>query len=175
MVDRGGSERHRVKHFIHARGCGATTMGTSRNRWRHGVLRFEVRFDFGPFTIGERPARSTASTRLSARAGSCSTRCSYTRQPTPVWKCASVPVDDVLIETSRDRYPSKDAGGGTVTEHAKVVIGADGRIPRWSRPSAEHYNESPRLVRRFTRTGAGRSSGSRSPSGIVAAWPRFRA
>ena len=57
-------------------------------------------------------------------------------------------VDDVLVDDGRVvgvRGHSK--GGQTVSEHAKVVIGADGRFSLVARAVApEQYNEKPQLL-----------------------------
>ena len=54
-------------------------------------------------------------------------------------------VDEVLVEDGAVvGVRGKDAGGSTVTEHAKVVIGADGRnssVAKAVKP--EQYNEKP--------------------------------
>jgi flavin-dependent dehydrogenase len=149
MVDRARFPSDTVStHFIHAPGMAAL------ERWglRDGLAGSgcpPVRtysFDFGPFTIAgsprpadgideaycpRRPVLDTMLVHAAANAG--------------VEVRERFSVDEFLMEDGTVLgVRGRAAGGATVTEHAKVVIGADGRnssVATWVQP--EQYNEKP--------------------------------
>jgi 2-polyprenyl-6-methoxyphenol hydroxylase-like FAD-dependent oxidoreductase len=149
LVDRATFPSDTVStHFIHAPGMAAlerwglrTTLAKSGcPPVRH------YRFDFGPFTIAgsprpadgideaycpRRPVLDTMLVHAAAEAGA------EVRE--------GFSVDEVLVEDGTvTGVAGEGAGGNAVIEHAKVVIGADGRnssVAKALRP--EQYNEKP--------------------------------
>ena len=149
LVDRATFPSDTVStHFIHAPGMAALERWGLRNALAGSgcppVRRYS--FDFGPFTIAgsprpidgideaycpRRPVLDTMLVHAAADAG-VEVREGFT-------------VEEILVEDGTVvGVRGKDAGGSTVTEHAKVVIGADGRnsaVAKAVRP--EQYNEKP--------------------------------
>jgi 2-polyprenyl-6-methoxyphenol hydroxylase-like FAD-dependent oxidoreductase len=105
-------------------------------------------FDFGPFTISGAPGTHDSPV------GFCPRRIVLDKLLVDAASQAGAEVregftvEDVVIEEGRVvgiRGHSK--GGATVTEHADVVVGADGRYSTVaSAVGPEHYNEKPQLL-----------------------------
>ena len=149
LVDRATFPSDTVStHFIHAPGMAALERWGLRDALA-GSGCPPIRtysFDFGPFTIAgsprpidgideaycpRRPVLDTMLVHAAADAG--------------VEVREGFSVDEVLIEDGTVvGVRGKDAGGSTVTEHAKVVIGADGRNSSVAKAvQPEQYNEKP--------------------------------
>ena len=105
-------------------------------------------FDFGPFTISGAPGthdspvsycpRRTVLDKLLVDAASdagAEVREGFT-------------VEEIIVEDDRvTGVRGHGKGGGSVTEHAKVVVGADGRFSRVAQTvGPEQYNEKPQLL-----------------------------
>ena len=155
LVDRATFPSDTVStHFIHAPGMAALERWGLRDALAAtGCPAIRTySFDFGPFTIEgspraadgvdeaycpRRPVLDTMLVHAAADAGA-EVREAFT-------------VDDILIEDGTViGVRGKEAGGGTVTEHAKVVIGADGRnssVVKAVEP--EQYNEKPAVSPAF--------------------------
>ena len=155
LVDRATFPSDTVStHFIHAPGMAALERWGLRDALAAtGCPAIRTySFDFGPFTIEgspraadgvdeaycpRRPVLDTMLVHAAADAGA-EVREAFT-------------VDDILIEDGTViGVRGKEAGGGTVTEHAKVVIGADGRnssVVKAVKP--EQYNEKPAVSPAF--------------------------
>jgi 2-polyprenyl-6-methoxyphenol hydroxylase-like FAD-dependent oxidoreductase len=149
MVDRATFPSDTVStHVIHAPGVAAMERWGLRDALVASgcppIRRYS--FDFGPFTIAgsprpiqgigdaycpRRPVLDTMLVRAAAEAG--------------VEVREGFSVDEVLVEDGTVvGVRGKEAGGAVVTEHAKVVIGADGRnssVAKAVRP--EQYDEKP--------------------------------
>ncbi len=149
LVDRATFPSDTVStHFIHAPGMAALT------RWG---LRDELAasgcpsirtysFDFGPFTIAGSPRASDGvDEAFCPRRTVLDTVLVHAAAASGVDVREGFTVDEILMAGDtvtgvRGRGP----GGSSVTEHAKVVIGADGRrssVAKAVRP--EQYNEKP--------------------------------
>ena len=155
LVDRATFPSDTVStHFIHAPGMAALERWGLRDALAAtGCPAIRTySFDFGPFTIEgspravdgvdeaycpRRPVLDTMLVHAAADAGA-EVREAFT-------------VDDILIEDGTViGVRGKEAGGATVTEHAKVVIGADGRnssVVKAVKP--EQYNEKPAVTPAF--------------------------
>jgi 2-polyprenyl-6-methoxyphenol hydroxylase-like FAD-dependent oxidoreductase len=155
MVDRATFPSDTVStHFIHAPGMAALERWGLRDALAtSGCPPIRTySFDFGPFTIEgspraadgvdeaycpRRPVLDTMLVHAAADAGA-EVREAFT-------------VDDILIEDGTViGVRGKEAGGSTVTEHAKVVIGADGRnssVVKAVKP--EQYNDKPAVTPAF--------------------------
>ena len=155
LVDRATFPSDTVStHFIHAPGMAALQRWGLRDALAAtGCPAIRTySFDFGPFTIEgspravdgvdeaycpRRPVLDTMLVHAAADAGA-EVREAFT-------------VDDILIEDGTViGVRGKEAGGATVTEHAKVVIGADGRnssVVKAVKP--EQYNEKPAVTPAF--------------------------
>jgi 2-polyprenyl-6-methoxyphenol hydroxylase-like FAD-dependent oxidoreductase len=153
LVDRATFPSDTVStHFIHAPGMAALERWGLRDTLAASgcppVRTYS--FDFGPFTIAgsprpsdgvdeaycpRRPVLDTMLVHAAAEAGA-EVREGFT-------------VDEVLIEDGTViGVRGKAAGGATVTEHAKVVIGADGRNSSVAKAvHPEQYNEKPAVGR----------------------------
>jgi 2-polyprenyl-6-methoxyphenol hydroxylase-like FAD-dependent oxidoreductase len=135
-------------HFIHAPGMAAL------DRWG---LRKELAgsgcppvrtysFDFGPFTISGSPRPSDGvDEAYCPRRTVLDTMLVHAAADAGVEVREGFTVDEVLIEDGTVvGVRGKDAGGGSVTEHATVVIGADGRNSSVAKAvQPEQYNEKP--------------------------------
>ena len=138
-------------HFIHAPGVAAL------RRW--GILDQIVAtgcppvdtysFDFGPITISGTPLPVGGQLHgLRARAAPCSTPSSSTPPAPPAPRSAKgspstrSSIEDGQVTGIRGR----DRDGRTVTEHARVVIGADGANSRVAKAvEPEQYHDKPIL------------------------------
>ena len=149
MVDRATFPSDTVStHFVHAPGMAALERWGLRDALAaSGCPPIRTySFDFGPFTIAgsprdvdgidegycpRRPVLDTMFVHAAADAGA-EVREGFT-------------VDELLIEDGTvTGVRGKEADGSTVTEHAKVVIGADGRNSSVAKAvQPEQYNEKP--------------------------------
>ncbi|QYN31813.1 NAD(P)/FAD-dependent oxidoreductase [Pseudonocardia sp. DSM 110487] len=131
-------------HIVHAPGVAALRRWGLLDRAVAGCPPIDTYvFDFGPFTITGSPGTAFAPRRTvldtvlveAARAAGAEVRERFT-------------VSEVLVEDGRvTGIRGHDAGGGGVTERARVVVGADGLrslVARAVRP--EQYREKPRLL-----------------------------
>ena len=149
MVDRATFPSDTVStHFIHAPGMAALQRWGLRETLADtgcpSIRRYS--FDFGPFTIEGAPrAVDGVDEAFCPRRLVLDTMLVHAAADAGVEVREAFSVDDVLIEDGVVvGVRGKDAGGRTVTEHAKVVIGADGRnssVVKAVRP--EQYNEKP--------------------------------
>ena len=92
--------------------------------------------------------RRTATRRATRRAARCSTRSSSTRPPRAGAEVREgFTVEDVIVEDGTVvGIRGHDAGGTSVVERARVVIGADGRNSHVAKVvQPEQYNEKPNL------------------------------
>ena len=143
------SERHRLDASDPSAGRGgARELGAARPRRRDRLSALDTyAFDFGPFTISglrERPAHPSP-TRRGAR---CWTSCSWTPPPRPGPRSArSSPSRASWSKTARwSGFADTPEAARRSTEHARVVIGADGRYSLVADAvGAEQYNEKPQL------------------------------
>ena len=137
-------------HMVHAPGVAALQRWGLRDRLEAtGCPPIETHFfDFGPFTISGTPkpvdgnstgfcSRRTVLDKLlvdAAREAGADVRESFT-------------VDDIVMEDGTAvGIRGRDADGSSVTERARVVIGADGRNSRVAKEvHPEQYNEKPVL------------------------------
>jgi 2-polyprenyl-6-methoxyphenol hydroxylase-like FAD-dependent oxidoreductase len=105
-------------------------------------------FDFGPFTISGTPGTGDAPVAYGPRRTVLDKLLVDGASEVGAEVREGFTVEDVVIEDGRVtgiRGHSRD--GQTVTEHARVVIGADGRhslVARAVKP--EQYNEKPQLL-----------------------------
>jgi 2-polyprenyl-6-methoxyphenol hydroxylase-like FAD-dependent oxidoreductase len=105
-------------------------------------------FDFGPFTLSGAPGTDEA------RVAYCPRRTVLDKLLVDAASEAGAEVregftvEDVMIEDGRvTGLRGHDKGGRTVTEHAAVVVGADGRYSRVAKAvSPEQYNEKPPIL-----------------------------
>ncbi len=149
MVDRATFPSDTVStHFIHAPGMAALERWDLRDSLAaSGCPSIErYSFDFGPFTIsgsprpvdgiGEAycPRRTVLDTMLVRAAADAGVKV-----------LERFSVDEILIEDGCVvGIRGKDATGASVTEHARVVIGADGRSSSVAKAvQPEQYNEKP--------------------------------
>jgi 2-polyprenyl-6-methoxyphenol hydroxylase-like FAD-dependent oxidoreductase len=149
MVDRATFPSDTVStHFIHAPGMAALQRWGLRDTLARtgcpSIRRYS--FDFGPFTIEGSPrAVDGVDEAFCPRRLVLDTMLVHAAADAGVEVREAFSVDDVLIEDGAViGVRGKDAGGKTVTERAKVVIGADGRnssVVKAVRP--EQYNEKP--------------------------------
>lgn len=138
-------------------------------------------FDFGPFTITGAPGTDVAPVAYAPRRTVLDTLLveAASEAGAEVWQTFTV--DELVIEdgcVTGIRGRSKSEGGGkNVTEHARVVIGADGRhslIARTVKP--EQYNEKPQLCCAYYSYWSGLPMHGRfeayvRPHRAFAAWP----
>jgi 2-polyprenyl-6-methoxyphenol hydroxylase-like FAD-dependent oxidoreductase len=149
MVDRATFPSDTVStHFIHAPGMAAL------ERWglRDAVAESgcppirTYSFDFGPFTITGSPRPSDGIDEgYCPRRTVLDTMLVHAAADAGVEVREGFSVEDVVIEDGTVvGIRGKEAGGRTVTERAKVVIGADGRNSSVAKAvQPEHYNEKP--------------------------------
>jgi 2-polyprenyl-6-methoxyphenol hydroxylase-like FAD-dependent oxidoreductase len=149
MVDRATFPSDTVStHFIHAPGMAALERWGIRDALAaSGCPSIEkYSFDFGPFTIAGSPRpvegigdaycpRRTVLDMMLVRAAA----------DAGVKVLERFSVDEILVEDGRVvGIRGKDASGASVTEHATVVIGADGRSSSVAKAvQPEQYNEKP--------------------------------
>jgi 2-polyprenyl-6-methoxyphenol hydroxylase-like FAD-dependent oxidoreductase len=136
-------------HLIHPPGVAAL------NRW--GLLDRLIAtgcppidayaFDFGPFTISGAPGTAEAPVAYGPRRTVLDKLLLDAASEAGAEVREEFTVEDLLIEDGRvTGLRGHGKGGRTVTEHARVVIGADGRHSMVAKVArAEQYNEKPRL------------------------------
>src|SRR4051794_24338409 len=118
-------------HFVHAPGVAALERWGLRDTLAATgcpAIR-SYSFDFGPFTIAGTPrAAGDVTEAYCPRRPVLDTMLVHAAADAGAEVREGFSVDDVLVEDGRvTGIRGKDAGGSTVTEHAQVVIGADGR------------------------------------------------
>ena len=155
LVDRAKFPSDTVStHFIHAPGMAALERWGLRETLAGSgcpaVRRYS--FDFGPFTIAGAPrAIDGVDEAYCPRRLVLDTMLVQAAADAGVEVREAFSVDDVLIEDGAViGIRGKQDGGTTVTEHARVVIGADGRnssVVKAVRP--EQYSEKPALSPAF--------------------------
>jgi flavin-dependent dehydrogenase len=161
-------------HIVHAPGVAALRRWGLLDRAVAGCPPIDIyAFDFGPFTITGSPGTAFAPRRIvldavlvaAAGAAGAEVRERFT-------------VSELLVEDGRvTGIRGHDAGGRSVTERARVVVGADGLrslVARTVRP--EQYHEKPRLLCGYYAywSGlpmAGRFESYDRPARGFAAWP----
>jgi len=145
VVDRAGFPSDTLStHLVHAPGVAALQRWGLLDRAVAGCPPIETYvFDFGPFTISGMPGTAYAPRRTvldavlveAAAAAGAEVRQRFT-------------VSEVLVEDGRvTGIRGHRKGGRTVTERARVVVGADGLhslVARAVRP--EQYHEKPQLL-----------------------------
>ena len=149
MVDRATFPSDTVStHFIHAPGMAAMERwGLRDSLAASGCPPIRTySFDFGPFTIAGTPRPSDGiDEAYCPRRPVLDTMLVHAAADAGVEVREGFSVNEVLIEAGTVvGIRGKDVGGGTVTELAKVVIGADGRnssVARAVKPA--QYNEKP--------------------------------
>ena len=146
-------ERHALDpHPPPAGRGGAAAMGPARPAGRRPAARRSTRTRSTSGRSRSRGSRAPRTPRSrTARGGPCSTSCWSTRHPRRAPRSARAsPSKEVVIEDGRVvgiRGHGKD--GRTVTEHARVVIGADGRhsVRRQGRPARAVPREAAAALR----------------------------
>jgi 2-polyprenyl-6-methoxyphenol hydroxylase-like FAD-dependent oxidoreductase len=141
-------------HFIHAPGVDAL------RRW--GILDKIVAtgcppvdtysFDFGPITISGTPLPAGGSSLAYApRRTVLDTLLVDAANDSGAEVREGFTVDEIIVEDGRvTGIRGRDRDGGTVTEHARVVVGADGAGSRVAKAvGPEQYNEKPILQAGF--------------------------
>ena len=135
-------------------------------------------FDFGPFTIAGAPGTADFPVAY-APGGPCWTSCSWTPRPRREPRSGrGSPSRSIVIEDGRvTGVRGHGKGGATVTERARVVIGADGRHSLVAKAvRAEQYNEKPQLLASYYTYWSGLPMNGRfevyiRPDRAFAAWP----
>ena len=167
-------------HLVHPPGVAAL------NRW--GLLDRLVStgcppidtyaFDFGPFTISGAPGTAEALVAYAPRRTVLDKLLVDAALEAGAEVREEFTVEDILIEDGRIAgLRGHGKGGRTVTEHARVVIGADGRHSMVAKAAhAEQYNEKPRLQGSYYTYWSGLPMNGRfevyiRPKRAFAAWP----
>ena len=136
-------------------------------------------FDFGPFTISGSPGTDGHALSPTAPGGPCSTSCWSTPPPEAGAEVREgFTVNEILVEDGRvTGVRGHGSDGPTVTEHARVVIGADGRHSLVARAvEPEQYHEKPPLLGGYYSYWSGLPMHGRfetyiRPDRAFAAWP----
>ena len=135
-------------------------------------------FDFGPFTISGAPGTAEAPVAYAPRRTVLDKLLVEAALEAGADVREEFIVEDILIEDGRvTGLRGHGKGGQTVTEHARVVIGADGRHSIVAKAArAEQYNEKPRLQGSYYTYWSGLPMNGRfevyiRPDRAFAAWP----
>ena len=135
-------------------------------------------FDFGPFTISGAPGTAEAPVAYGPRRTVLDKLLVDAALEAGAEVREGFTVEDILIEDGRvTGLRGHGKGGQTVTEHARVVIGADGRHSMVAKAArAEQYNEKPRLQASYYTYWSGLPMNGRfeayiRPDRAFAAWP----
>ena len=135
-------------------------------------------FDFGPFTISGAPGTAEALVAYAPRRTVLDKLLVDAALEAGAEVREEFTVEDILIEDGRIAgLRGHGKGGRTVTEHARVVIGADGRHSMVAKAAhAEQYNEKPRLQGSYYTYWSGLPMNGRfevyiRPKRAFAAWP----
>jgi 2-polyprenyl-6-methoxyphenol hydroxylase-like FAD-dependent oxidoreductase len=105
-------------------------------------------FDFGPFTISGAPGTAEAPVAYGPRRTVLDKLLVDAASEAGVEVREGFTVEEVVVEDGRvTGVRGRGRGGGTVTERARVVVGADGRHSLVARAvEPEQYHEKPRLL-----------------------------
>jgi 2-polyprenyl-6-methoxyphenol hydroxylase-like FAD-dependent oxidoreductase len=135
-------------------------------------------FDFGPVTISGAPGTAEAPVAYSPRRTVLDKLLVDAALEAGVEVREGFIVEDILIQDGRvTGVRGHGKAGHTVTEHARVVIGADGRHSIVAKAGRiEHYNEKPRLQASYYTYWSGLPMNGRCETYIrpergFAAWP----
>ena len=150
MVDRATFPSDTVStHFIHAPGMAALERWGLRDALAGIGLSLRSTRTASTSARSRSPVRpdpSTASTRPTARAGPCSTRCWCEQRPTLASRSSrgSRSTRSSSRTAPSSAFVARTPRGAAVTERATVVIGADGRSSSVAKAvQPEQYNEKP--------------------------------
>ncbi|MBA3473654.1 MAG: NAD(P)/FAD-dependent oxidoreductase [Rubrobacter sp.] len=167
-------------HLVHPPGVAAL--------WRWGLLDRLVAtgcppidtyaFDFGPFTISGAPGTADFPVAYSPRRTVLDKLLVDAASEAGAEVREGFTVEDILIEDGRvTGLRGRGKGGTTVTERARVVIGADGRHSMVAKAArSEQYNEKPQLQASYYTYWSGLPMNGRfeayiRPDRAFAAWP----
>jgi 2-polyprenyl-6-methoxyphenol hydroxylase-like FAD-dependent oxidoreductase len=105
-------------------------------------------FDFGPFTISGAPGTDDSPVAYCPRRTVLDKLLVDAASDAGAEVREGFTVEEVTVEDDRVvGIRGHGKGGGSVTEHAKVVVGADGRFSRVAQTvGPEQYNEKPQLL-----------------------------
>ena len=179
MVDRSTFPSDTVStHFVHAPGVAALERWGLRDKLAASGCP-PVRtytFDFGPFTIQGSPERGRCRRGLLPRRPVLDTMLVHAAANAGVEVREAFSVGEILVEDGAVIGIRSDRASGSVTEHANVVVGADGRnslVAKAVQP--EQYNERPAVSPAFLVFGVtSEARASRPISENVAAWLHSR-
>ena len=135
-------------------------------------------YDFGPFTIAGCPGTAEFPVAYSPRRTVLDKLLVDAAAEAGAEVREGFTVEEIVIEDGRvTGIRGHDKGGATVTERARVVIGADGRHSMVAKAvRAEQYNEKPRLQASYYAYWSGLPMNGRfevyiRPDRAFAAWP----
>jgi 2-polyprenyl-6-methoxyphenol hydroxylase-like FAD-dependent oxidoreductase len=135
-------------------------------------------FDFGPFTIAGSPGTKDAPVSYGPRRTVLDKLLVDAASEAGAEVREGFAVEEVLVEDGRvTGIRGHSKGGQSVTEHARVVIGADGRNSIIAKTvSCEQYNEKPQLLAAYYTYWSGLPMNGRFEAYIrhycsFAAWP----
>jgi 2-polyprenyl-6-methoxyphenol hydroxylase-like FAD-dependent oxidoreductase len=104
-------------------------------------------FDFGPFTLEGAPGTPESPVAYCPRRTVLDSLLLDAAAEAGAEMREGFTVEDVVVDDGRVVGIRGHSGGSTVTEHARVVVGADGRFSRVARAVApEQYHERPELL-----------------------------
>ena len=166
-------------HLVHPPGVAALSGGACSTGSRRDVRRSPYSFDFGPFTITGAPGTDAAGVAYGPRRTVLDKLLVDAASEAGAEVREGFTVEEVLVDDGRvTGIRGHGKGGQSVTERARVVIGADGRhslVARSRRPRAVQ-RKAAAAVPGTTATGAACRErplrGLRPPAtGDSAAWP----
>jgi 2-polyprenyl-6-methoxyphenol hydroxylase-like FAD-dependent oxidoreductase len=134
-------------------------------------------FDFGPFTISGGPGTSDSAVSYAPRRTILDKLLVDAASEAGAEVREAFSVEELIFQDGRVAgIRGHSQGGGTVTEKARVVIGADGRHSLVARAaSPEQYNEKPKLLCGYYSYWSGLPVGGFEtyirPARAFAAWP----